>query len=70
MENSLGELTLFGKRSLSGKIGLANNKYFIKDDKKNWTYIKFRDWKNEKVFLPLSENAIAKCKERARKHFR
>ena len=70
MENSLGELTLFGKRSLSGKIGLANNKYLIKDESRNWVFMKFRDWKSEKVFFPFSESAILKCKERAKKHFR
>lgn len=33
---SIGTLTVIGKRSLSGKLGNANNIYFIKDHKNNW----------------------------------
>ena len=67
MENSIGKLTQNGKRSLSGKIGLANNKYFVKDDDKNWIQIKTRNLKNERAFFPLSEYANQKCKERTKK---
>lgn len=62
--NSIGELTILAQRSLSGIIGLGNGKYFTKDKNNNWNYIKWKERKYEKVFLPLSENAIQKCKER------
>jgi hypothetical protein len=69
LENSIGELTTLAKRSLSGKMGTANGKYFNKDKNNNWNFIKPREAKYEKVFLPLSEEAIMKCRERAKKYF-
>ena len=69
LENSIGELTTLAKRSLSGKMGTANGKYFEKDKNNNWNFIKSKEAKYEKVFLPLSEEAIMKCRERAKKYF-
>ncbi|WP_299065519.1 hypothetical protein [uncultured Polaribacter sp.] len=68
LENSIGELTALAKRSLSGKMGTANGKYFKKDKDNNWNFIKPKEAKYEKVFLPLSEEAIMKCRERAKKY--
>tara|TARA_R110002049_G_scaffold285934_1_gene467471 strand:+ start:158 stop:577 length:420 start_codon:yes stop_codon:yes gene_type:complete len=68
LENSIGELTTLAKRSLSGKMGTANGKYFKKDKNNNWNFIKPKEAKYEKVFLPLSEEAIMKCRERAKKY--
>lgn len=68
LENSIGELTNLAKRSLSGKMGTANGKYFKKDKNNNWNFIKPKEAKYEKVFLPLSEEAIMKCRERAKKY--
>lgn len=69
LENSIGELTTLAKRSLSGKMGTANGKYFKKDRNNNWNFIKSKEAKYEKVFFPLSEEAIMKCRERAKKYF-
>ena len=49
-------------------MGTANGKYFKKDKNNNWNYIKPKEAKYEKVFLPLSEEAIMKCRERAKKY--
>ena len=69
LENSIGELTTLAKRSLSGKMGTANGKYFKKDRNNNWNFIKSKEANYEKVFFPLSEEAIMKCRERAKKYF-
>ncbi|MDC8099679.1 hypothetical protein [Chryseobacterium rhizosphaerae] len=66
IEASIGTLTVIGKRSLSGKLGNANNIYFMKDHKNNWVYIKEKEHKNEKFYVPLSLEAIEKCKLRAK----
>ena len=69
IENSIGTLTPQAKKSLSGKMGVANNKYFKKVDN-NWIYFSPKENKYFKPFEPLSDNAILKCKERAKKYFR
>jgi hypothetical protein len=69
IESSIGKLTALAKRSLNGKMGTANGKYFRKDENNNWNFIKSKEVKYEKVFLPLSEEAIMKCRERAKKYF-
>ncbi|WP_336702927.1 hypothetical protein [Chryseobacterium indologenes] len=66
IEASIGTLTIIAKRSLSGKLGNANNIYFMKDHKNNWVYIKEKEHKNEKFYVPLSLEAIEKCKLRAK----
>lgn len=65
--DSIGVLTIYGKRSINGKLGNANNKYFEKDENGNWIFIQWKNYKNDKFFTPLTEEAILKCKERARK---
>ena len=66
IESSIGKLTTLAKRSLSGKMGTANGKYFKKDKNNNWNFMKPKEFKYEKVFLPLSDEAIMKCRERAK----
>lgn len=64
--DSLGDLTVYGKRSINGKLGNANNKYFKKDQYNNWVFVEWKNYKNDNFFTPLSEFAILKCKERAK----
>jgi hypothetical protein len=66
LENSIGELTDYAKKSLKGKLGAGNKKYFEKDKSNKWTFIKFKETKYENVFKPFSDQAIGKCRERAR----
>ncbi|MBA5630539.1 hypothetical protein [Moheibacter lacus] len=65
--DSIGDLSIYGRRSINGKLGNANNKYFEKDNNGNWTFIQWKNYKNDKFFTPLTEEAILKCKERAKK---
>lgn len=64
--DSIGNLSLYGKRSINGKLGSANNKYFKKEDGK-WVFIQWKNYKNDNFFTPFSDDEISKCKERAKK---
>lgn len=66
IEKSLGTLSDYAKKSLKGKLGAGNKKYFEKTDNKNWVFIKFKETKYENVFRPFSKEAIEICKRRAR----
>ena len=68
IDKSIGELTELARKSLGGKLGVANGTYFKKDAEKNWIFLKWKEEKSTKPFLPLSENAVKKCKERAKKY--
>jgi len=69
IENSCGALTEQAKRSLNGKLGLANGKYFKKVEH-DWIFAQKKDEKSLRPFALLSINAVLKCKERARQQFR
>lgn len=70
IEDSLGKLTNLAKKSLAGKLGNANKRFFAKDESKNWIFIKWKEQNNEKAFLQFNENAVIACKIRAKKYFR
>jgi hypothetical protein len=67
IENSLGLLSDDAKKSLKGKLGAGNKKYFEKDGNENWAFIKFKETKHEIIFRSYGEKAIEICRNRARK---
>lgn len=67
LEKSIGTLSDFAKKSLNGKLGVGNKKYFEKNENENWTFLKFKETKHESIFRPFSERTIEICRNRARK---
>lgn len=66
---SIGELTDFSQRSLNGKLGSGNNRYFTREVKNGTTYWIHQEFKQrsiDKIFKPFSKSAIEYCRERAR----
>ncbi len=66
LENSLGKLTSFAKKSLNGKLGANNKNYLKKDGQNNWVFIAFKQTIHDKAFQPFSEKAIIECRKRAK----
>lgn len=67
IEKSIGTLSEFAQKSLKGKLGSGNKKYFQKEHNGNWAFIQFKENKYENIFKPFSDNAISICRSRARR---
>ncbi len=68
IEAGLGNLTPLSKRSLSGKLGAGNGKFFIKEND-DWMHIKAKEYKYLPAFRLFSLEAIDICRNRARSKF-
>jgi len=66
IENSLGSLSEFARKSLKGKLGAHNGKSFKKDENSIWTHLQFKQTSADKAFKSFSHKAIETCKKRAR----
>ena len=68
IESSIGKFTIKGKKSISGKLGSGNNKWFQRQGN-NWVHLEAKDYKYAPAFRPLSQSALDACKTRARARF-
>lgn len=68
ISRSLGGVTKYAQRSLSGKLGSGNGKYYKRNEKGKWVFIYIKQTHIYKEFKPLTDKAIGLCQLRARKH--
>jgi hypothetical protein len=67
IQASLGGVTVFGAKSLQGKLGNANRRLLRKRLDGSWEFLNFKQTKHDRAFKPFSEEAIMLCKQRAKK---